>query len=214
MNTSTTRPPRLRLLIAIPAILAIPVIIAAVNSRTDSTAFAAQAPAGGSKSSVVAFNGEGELLRPTDYRKWIYIGTPLTPNDLNDGNAPFPEFHSVYMNPEAFSHYEKTGEFPNSTVLVKELISVGEKEATSGNGYFMGEFVGLEVAIKDKTRFEDEPGNWAYFSFGHSYPLKDNARVQPAASCNDCHDGNADDDWVFTQYYPVLRAAKKSVDSR
>ena len=129
---------------------------------------------------------------------------------MNDGNAPFPEFHSVYMNPEAFTHYEKTGKFPEGTVLVKELISVGEKEATSGNGYFMGEFIGLEVSMKDKARFKDEPGNWAYFSFGHKYPLKDKAKAQATASCNDCHDGDADDDWVFTQYYPVLRAAKKS----
>jgi hypothetical protein len=74
----------------------------------------------------------------------------------------------------------------------------------------MGDFSGLEVAIKDKTRFRDEPANWAYFSFGHKYPLKEKAKIQPVASCNECHDGNADDDWVFTQYYPVLRAAKRS----
>ena len=89
-------------------------------------------------------------------------------------------------------------------------LSVGEKEATSGKGYFMGDFSGLEVAVKDKLRFEDEPGNWGYFSFGHEYPLKKSAPVQPAASCNDCHSGEADDDYVFTQYYPVLRAAKQS----
>ena len=129
---------------------------------------------------------------------------------MNKGNAAFPEFHTVYMNPGAYNHYEKTGKFQDGTVLVKELISVGTKEASSGKGYFMGEFIGLEVSIKDETRFKDEPGNWAYFSFGHKYPLKDKAKVQPAVSCNDCHTGNADDDWVFTQYYPVLRAAKKS----
>jgi hypothetical protein len=64
--------------------------------------------------------------------------------------------------------------------------------------------------MKDKTRFKDEPGSWAYFSFGHEYPLKDKARAQATSNCNDCHDGSADDDYVFTQYYPVLRAAKKS----
>ena len=99
--------------------------------------------------------------------------------------------------------------FPDGTVLVKELVSVGTKEATSGNGYFMGEFTGLEVLMKDKQRFTDEPGNWGFFSFGHKYPLKGRAKAQPAASCNDCHGGAADDDYVFTQYYPVLRAAKR-----
>ncbi len=36
------------------------------------------------------------------------------------------------------------------------------------------------------------------------------AKAQPTANCNDCHSGAADDDYVFTQYYPVLRAAKGS----
>lgn len=161
----------------------------------------------------IRFNGDGRLLRPRGYRRWTYIGTPLTPNDMNGGNAPFPEFHSVYINPQSYDQYGKTGEFPDGTVLIKELVSVGSKEATSGNGYFMGEFTGLEVLIKDKTRFKDEPGNWAFFSFGHEYPLKDAATIQPTANCNDCHGGAADDDYVFTQYYPVLRAAKGKADA-
>ncbi|MCS7468616.1 cytochrome P460 family protein [Stieleria sp. ICT_E10.1] len=156
----------------------------------------------------IRFTGDGRLLRPSGYRRWTYVGTPLTPNDMNSGNAPFPEFHSVYINPPSYDQYGKTGEFPDGTVLIKELVSVGSKEATSGNGYFMGEFTGLEVLIKDKTRFKDEPGNWAFFSFGHEYPLKDAATIQPTANCNDCHGGAADDDYVFTQYYPVLREAK------
>ena len=80
---------------------------------------------------------------------------------------------------------------------------------TSGKGYFMGEFIGLEVAMKDSKRFKDEPGYWAYFSFGHAYPLAKTATAFPASSCNACHEAAAADDWVFTQYYPVLRAAKR-----
>ena len=162
------------------------------------------------KDMAYKFNDKGELIRPEGYRKWIYVGTPVTPNELNDGEAPFPEFHNVYMDTDSFAHYEKTGKFRDGTVLVKELVSVGSKSATSGTGYFMGEFIGLETTIKDSKRFADEPGYWAYFSFGHKYPLKKMAKAQAASSCNDCHDGNADDDWVFTQYYPVLRAAKNS----
>ena len=62
--------------------------------------------------------------------------------------------------------------------------------------------------IKDSKRFKDEPGNWAYFSFGHKYPLKAEVSKNAAAACNQCHQDNAQkDDWVFSQYYPVLRAA-------
>ena len=155
----------------------------------------------------VEFTAEGKLKQPVGYRKWVYIGTPVTPNDMNGGEAAFPEFHAVYMDPESFAHFEKTGEYRDGTVLVKELVSVGAKEATSGKGYFMGDFRGLEASIKDSKRFKDEPGNWAYFSFGHKLPLKAEATKNSAASCNACHQTSAAKDYVFSQYYPVLRAA-------
>ena len=136
----------------------------------------------------------------------MYVGEVITPNDMNGGEATFPEFHSVYMDPESFAHYEKTGKYRDGTVLIKELSSVGTKKAPSGNGYFQGEFTGLEATIKDSKRFKDEPGNWAYFSFGHKYPLKAEVSKDAVASCNQCHEDNAKkDDWVFSQYYPVLR---------
>jgi hypothetical protein len=156
---------------------------------------------------LVEFTADGQLKQPVGYRKWVYIGTPLTPNDLNGGEASFPEFHEVYMDPESFAHYEKTGKFRDGTVLIKELSSVGAKEAPSGKGYFQSEFTGLEAAIKDSKRFKDEPGNWGYFSFGHKYPLKTEVAKNAVAACNQCHQDNAKTDWVFSQYYPALRAA-------
>ncbi len=29
------------------------------------------------------FNDRGELIRPQGYREWVFVGTPLTPNDLS-----------------------------------------------------------------------------------------------------------------------------------
>jgi len=178
-------------------------------------------PANSANSNYYQFDDKGELIRPTGYREWIFVGTPLTPNDMNDGKAPFPEFHAVYIDPDSWTHWKKTGKFREGTILMKELISVGSKAAVSGKGYFMGEFMGLEATIKSSERFPDEPGNWAYFSFTigeppmmspdkpvRGGPLKKTAAAFPAAACNTCHDASAADDWVFTQYYPVLRAAK------
>ncbi len=48
------------------------------------------------------FTTENEAKTPIDYRKWIFIGSPLTPNALNDGAAAFPEFHNVYVEPSAY----------------------------------------------------------------------------------------------------------------
>lgn len=153
---------------------------------------------------------DGKLIRPTGYREWVYVGTPLTPNDMNDGKASFPEFHSVYIDPVSWKTWKETGKFRENTIIIKEMTSVGSKSATSGKGYFMGEFAGLEASIKSAKYFPNEPGNWAYFSFSteNHTTLKKEMAAAPAESCNSCHTTAAADDWVFTQYYPVLRAAK------
>ncbi|MGI9248616.1 MAG: cytochrome P460 family protein, partial [Woeseiaceae bacterium] len=77
---------------------------------------------------------DGQLERPTGYREWVYVGTPVTPNDMNDGKAAFPEHHNVYIDPESWAHWKQTGEFREGTILMKELVSVGSKAAVSGNG--------------------------------------------------------------------------------
>ncbi len=156
------------------------------------------------------FTVDGKLIpfSADGYRGWIFVGTPVTPNDLNDGEAAFPEFHNVYMNPSAWREWKKSGTYPEGTVMVKELASVGAKSATSGKGYFEGEFTGLEMSVKDSTRFPAESKGWGYFSFGHKYPLKKEAPPNMFTSCAQCHAANAASDMVFSQYYPVLRAAK------
>ena len=111
------------------------------------------------------YTSDGQLIRPEGWRKWVYVGTPLTPHDMNDGKAAFPEFHNVYVDPESFASFERSGEFPNGTQIVKELTLVGSKAAVSGAGYFMGEFSGLEVAIKDTVRFKNEPGGVGVLQF-------------------------------------------------
>jgi hypothetical protein len=153
---------------------------------------------------------DGQLQRPTGYREWIYVGTPVTPNEMNNGKAAFPEHHNVYIDPKSWKHWKSTGKFRDGTILVKELVRVGSKAAVSGQGYFQGEFIGLEATIKSKAEFPNEPGNWAYFSFsgeGHK-TLTPTETAFASVSCTACHQAAAADEFVFTQYYPVLSAGK------
>ncbi len=188
--------------------LCLAVLIAAALFLPETTAAQEESP-------KLSFDSEGRLLRPDPelYRSWIYIGTPLTPNSLNPPEAAFPEFHNVYIHPGDYHHYRSYGTFRDGTVIIKELVTVGSNVAVSGKGFFMGDFTGLEATIKDSKRFPDEPGYWAYFSFGHSYPLAQAAEAFPTGACNTCHEVSAADDFVFTQYYPILRAAKASRSS-
>jgi len=166
---------------------------------------------------AASFLANGEVEQPTNWRKWTFVGTPLTPNALNGGKAPFPEFHNVYVEPSAFAHFEKTGVWPNGTQIAKELVMIrqndnnadGSTNEVSGVGYFQGEFTGLELAVKDTDRFPNEPGGWVYFSFGHDKPpYAKSASAFPTESCNACHQASAETDFVFSQFYPVIRAAQ------
>ena len=153
---------------------------------------------------------DGDLVRPTGYREWIYVGTPVTPNDMNNGKAAFPEHHNVYIDPTSWKQWKESGKFRDGTILVKELVSNGSKAAVSGAGYFQGEFIGLEATIKSKKLAPNEPGNWTYYSFSgkNHKTLTATAKAFPAEACNACHAASAADDFVFTQYYPVLTAGK------
>ncbi len=152
------------------------------------------------------------------WREWPFVGSLVTPNALNDGEAPFPEHHIVYIDPASWAHFKRTGEFRDGTVLAKELTFIrapdganddGSTDEVSGTGYFMGDYSGFEITIKSKAHFPDDPGNWAYFSFGHKpEPYNATAMKQPYEACSACHEAIAADDFVFTQFYPVLRAAK------
>lgn len=167
---------------------------------------------------IAKFTDDGELIRPEGWREWIYVGTPVTPNGLNGGEAPFPEVHTVYIDPESWAHWKRTGEFRDGTILAKELSLVhtegayedGSTDQVSGRGYFQKSFSGLEFAIKDSKRYKDEPGYWAYFTFGHvpADQYLEKVAAAPTEACNACHEAAADIDFVFTQFYPVLTSAK------
>ncbi|WP_305909785.1 cytochrome P460 family protein [Methylomarinum sp. Ch1-1] len=171
-----------------------------------STATAGDSP---SEKTYAHFNEAGQLLRPSGYREWIFIGAPLTPNDMNNGKAAFPEFHNVYIDPVSWAHWKTTGEFRDGTIIVKELVSVGGKQAASGNGYFQGDYIGLEAMVRSKQHLPDADGHWGFFRYTieHSDRLHKSAAAQPEENCMACHQSKAAKDQVFIQYYPVLRAA-------
>lgn len=161
---------------------------------------------------AAVYDAKGDLRLPEGYRQWVFIGAPLTPNGLNNGAAGFPEFHHVYVNPDAFAVYRRTGSFPDGTVVAKELVLLkpgshkdGSFDAPSGRGYFAGKYNGMDVMVKDSQRFSQTNG-WGFFNFGHHAPPY--ARTSTAAApadCAACHQANAEKDMMFTQFYPILQ---------
>ena len=138
-----------------------------MGSATIAAAVFAQAPTSGSAPSgaryLPQYNASGDMILPPNsmWREWVFVGSPLTPNALNDGHANFPEYHNVYIEPGSFEIYEKTNVFPEGTIMFKELQLTkkpgenpdGSRTKPSGQGYFPGAFNGADVTVKDSKRF-------------------------------------------------------------
>ena len=156
------------------------------------------------------YNAKGELLLPKNWRSWVFVGSPLTPNALNDGKANFPEYHNVYIEPGSYEIYKKTGEFPEGTIFFKELQLTlkgqnpdGSRTEASGRGYFPGPYNGADVSVKDTKRYPDTDG-WGYYNFHHFEPKAKTASARPKNECAFCHMASAKKDDVWTQFYPML----------
>ncbi len=174
--------------------------------------------------STAVFGPDGKMKLPTGFRKWVFVGAPLTPNGLNGGTKAleasgrlyFPEYHHIYIEQKNVDAYLKTGSFPEGTVIIKELTRVlnptfpdGSRTEPSGRGFFNGEYNGIDATVKDSKRFAKTNG-WGFFTFGHHpLPYAASAAESPANECAGCHIQNvAKTDMTWIQFYPLLRDKK------
>jgi hypothetical protein len=205
----------------LPIVVGVVLLIGSVSLLTTNPV-AAQA-----QESAVVFNADGTVQVPTGFRKWVFVGAPLTPEGLNDGKyncdqpggctrSNFPEYHHVYIEQKNVDAYLKTGEFPEGTVIVKELTRVlnptfpdGSRKEPSGRGYFNGVYNGIDMSIKDSKKFAKTNG-WGFFTFGHHpLPYEKTSAERPATECAGCHIANvAKTDMTWIQFYPLLRDKK------
>ena len=156
------------------------------------------------------YTADGQLILPKNWEKWVFVGSPLTPNALNGGQANFPEYHNVYLEPGSYEIYKKTNVFPEGTIFFKELQLTlpaqnpdGSRTEPSGRGFFPGPLNGADVTVKDSKRFADS-GGWGYFNFNHHEPKAMTARLKAKDECAFCHIANAKKDEVWTQFYVRL----------
>jgi hypothetical protein len=161
----------------------------------------AHAPQAGTQI-VPHYTAAGELIRPTDYHLWVFVGASLGMSYEEPGKekADGPGiFGNVYLEPTAYRQYVETGKFPEKTMLALAVHKPASDVSINKRGHFEGEQIALEIALKDHEQFKE---GWAYFDF----PMgKDTAKAFPKETCHSCHVQHAADDNVFVQFYPILR---------
>jgi hypothetical protein len=148
------------------------------------------------------YTAGGELIRPSDFREWMFVtsGLGMTYNQPTTGAARTPNFTNVYVNPSSYRAFMKTGQWPDKTMFILEVRASTSEGSINKGGHFQSNLVVMEASVKDEARF---PGKWAYFDFGRD--MKPQVAALPRTErCYACHTDNGAVDNTFVQFYPTL----------
>src|SRR5436853_3971925 len=69
------------------------------------------------------YTADGKLLRPADYREWVFLSSGLGMNygpSAAGASAP-PAFTNVFVQPEAYRAFQQSGRWPEGTILMLEI---------------------------------------------------------------------------------------------
>lgn len=153
------------------------------------------------------YTSDGRLVRPRNYREWIFLSSGLGMTYGPLGSAAEPRFDNVFVNPSAYRYFLDTGRWPDKTVLVLEVRSAQSEGSINRGGHFQSDVMGIETHVKDEKRF---PRRWAFFGF-QGDRAQSEERAADTSSCYTCHEPNGAVDTTFVQFYPTLveRAKEK-----
>jgi len=161
------------------------------------------------------FDGEGRMLRPEGYRRWVFLGANYgmgysEGETLATQKAKNATFHNIYTQPDALDDFTKTGEYPEGAMLVMEVVKPSTHASINKQGVFQAQVIGIEVGVKDSKRFGKD--KWAYFKFFTTEGKELNeAKAFAKEACWSCHNQHGAADNTFSQFYPVAREARPEI---
>lgn len=170
-------------------ILALAACVAAAGS------WAAGAPA---RAADISFDAAGRLLRPVDYREWIYLSSGFDMSYTARTDAGHSMFDNVFVNRSAYDAFRRSGHWPDGTILVLEVRGAESMGSINKAGHFQSrEVMGLEAHVKDARI----PGGWGFYAF-EDKPVA--TRLPHTEDCYACHEKHGAVDTTFVQFYPTL----------
>jgi hypothetical protein len=144
------------------------------------------------------FTNGNRLVRPANYRDWIYLSSGLGMTYSKQAGAP-ELFTNVFVSPAAYRAFQATGKWPDKTIFVLEERAASSRGSIVQGGHFQGDLVELAASVKDEKHFEEK---WAYFSFSGG---DSSAAPNPRARCWQCHNDHGAVENTFVQFYPTLK---------
>jgi Cytochrome P460 len=152
------------------------------------------------------FTADGKLEFPADYREWIFLSSGLGMTYGQARPEGSPAFDNVFVHPDAYHEFLKTGHWPDHTVFVLEVRNSQSAGSINKAGNFQRGILGIQAAVKDVKRFTD--GEWGYFGFADSKVPA--GRIPHSGTCYTCHPANGGVENTFVQFYPTLLEVAKA----
>lgn len=155
---------------------------------------------------ISVVDSAGNLRVPKDYQMtYQSLGPWAVAADTGKGSK---EAHNVYASPGAIEAYRTSKEFPDGTVIVKEVYDARTGEMTTGTVSHPDKLKGWFVMVKDsKNSHGENPlwgDNWGWSWFDAADPNRTTS-TDYKNDCQSCHIPAQGTDWIYVEGYPVLK---------
>ncbi len=146
------------------------------------------------------FTKDNKLVKPADYREWIYLSSGLGMTyGGGQGSPANPLFDNVFVNPPAYKAFMQTGKWPQGTIFVLEVRNAEQNKSINKGGHSQGTINHMSAEVKD-SRF---PDGWAFFPLREDSSEPSSA-LPKSAGCQACHGVHGAVENTFVQFYPTL----------
>jgi len=149
------------------------------------------------------YDEKGQLLRPADYREWMFLSAGY---GMNYSPAPGSHemFTNVFVQRWAYDEFLKSGRWPEQAMFVIDERDAASRSSINQRGHYQTDLMGLAVEVKDSAR---NPDKWAYYGFDAEG--KTAGAMPRGNACWSCHDAHAAVEHTFVQFYPTLKPVAK-----
>lgn len=179
-------------------------VIAAIVAGDIGAHLLAQSSRSDTSIGMPRYDADGALQLPEDYLRWTLVGTALG-LCYNEEVPRRESFNTTLMEPTAYDHFVRTGEFREGTMLALLVRGTEDDAMPARHGRFAADVFAVEFAVKDTSRVDE---GWAYYDFGGGSRARTVAQPFPKSQgCYNCHIEHAARDNVFLQFYPLLADA-------
>jgi hypothetical protein len=149
------------------------------------------------------YDDKGQLMRPADYREWMFLSAGFGMN-YSPGPDSHEMFTNVFVQRWAYDEFVKSGKWPEQVMFVIDERDAASRSSINQKGHYQTDLMGLAVEVKDSAR---NPDKWAYYAFGADAQA---AGAMPHGNgCWSCHDAHAAVEHTFVQFYPTVKVVAK-----